>query len=265
MATNSQQPLAQPKFHPNITNLYFPVGSSNFGKLQRGYMLWEKATIGYSEPAAMNFLYNPSTVTADYYMAPDLSVQGSLMFPTGFDSTYLRVPLNQTVTWSLLFDRTYELWHSYNAKGKPLYDNYHTGNNPAVVGVMADIMQMQQFTGMRVGYSIGDNSSTATQSVNNNQYQGIIQLIPSYVYFGGSKSSMWFYGYVSEWDVTVTHWTQFMIPMRCVINITFTLMPTPAKPKPVSTSNTYWTLPGSGGVKGVGTPTSGPGGGKNLG
>lgn len=239
MPTASNPPVVQPGFDSRIYTLTYPLGSGKYGTLKRGFMVWEKAGLGYTSPAYMHFLYNPSTVTASYAIAPDSSVSASLLFPTAFDSTNLRVPLNQSVTWSLLFDRTYELWGQYDNKGHPAQHVGPNNNNPAVVGVLADIRQMQQFTGMNVGYSSGNG---VTPSPTNQQifgHQGIIQLVPSYVYFG-DKNNLWFYGYISEWDVTVTHWTQFMVPMRCVINITFTMLPTPSSAGAASNSNTNW-------------------------
>jgi len=191
-------------------------------------MLWEQAIQGYSDRAQMHFLYNPSSVTADYSMS-DSSVGASLLFPTGFNQTNLRVPLNQQVEWSLLFDRTYEIWGGYDSSGLPINSIGPNGNDPAVVGVLADIRQMQQFTGMNVGYSTGNTTSTAPTSTSIVGHQGILQLIPSYVYFGDTNN-LWFYGYISAWDFTVTHWNQYMVPMRCVIDVTFTMLPTPTGP-----------------------------------
>lgn len=226
MTTAGSPAIIQPPFDPRITTLAFPVGGAGYGSLQRGFMVWEQSIQGYESAAQMAFLYNPSSVTADYYMA-DSSVGPSLMFPTGFNATNLRVPLNQSVEWSLLFDRTFELWGSYDSNGEPLQQNPSGGYNPAVVGVLADIYQMEQFTGMFVGYSSGNSTTTAPTATTITGHQGIIQLIPSYVYFGGNSAvnSLWYYGYISEWDVTVTHWTQYMVPMRCVINVTFTMLP----------------------------------------
>lgn len=267
MTSASKNPILQPNFDSRILSLPSPLGS-NYGSLRRGVMVWESPIPGYTNSASMRFLYNPSTVTADYYMAPDSSVSASLLFPTAFNSTQLRVPLNQSVTWSLLFDRTYELWGSYNDNGSPKYANSPEGNDPRVVGVLADIIQMQQFTGMLISYS-ASSSSTGVSSPSNTSYQslggyqGILQLIPSWVFFGAfpSFASLWYYGYVSEWDVTVTHWTQFMVPMRCVINITFTMMPQ-APTTTSSASNTQWsskTVKGAPVVTKPGTLAVGPG------
>jgi hypothetical protein len=38
---------------------------------------------------------------------------------------------------------------------------------------------------------------------------------------------MAFYGFISEWSVEYTHWTQNMVPIRCVISVSFTMLPNP--------------------------------------
>jgi hypothetical protein len=243
MTTSSVAPQTQPPFDKRIQTLTFPVGSNQFGTLKRGFMVWDKAIPGYSAPATLQFLFNPSSVSADFYMS-DSSVGSSLLFPTGFNQTNLRVPLNQSVQWSLLFDRTYELWGGYDSLGLPQQSVGAGQNNPSTVGVLADIRQMYQFTGMNVAYSSGDsNSPGSAKSGPLSGYQGIMQLIPSYVYFGDANN-LWFYGYVSSWSFTVTHWTQYMVPMRCVINITFTMLPPPQAGAGSSANPGFSTGPG---------------------
>jgi hypothetical protein len=142
----------------------------------------------------------------------------------------------------LLFDRSYELWSQYDTDGEPKQPIGPDNNNPAVIGCLADIRQMQQFTGMTVGYSTDSGNTVANSKVAG--HQGVLQLIPSYVFFGlkDQKRGLWFYGYVSEWDFTITHWTQYMVPMRCVIDITFTMLPTPNTIGTASNSNTNWSV-----------------------
>jgi len=246
MTSTLVKPIPQPKFDSRIYSLAYPLGGGNSGVLKRGSMVWADAIFGYSEPCRMQFLYNPSTVTATYSMTTDTSTQAGMIFPTAYDNTELRVPLSQSVEWSLLFDRTYELWQQYDSKGNPLQDLGPNGNNPAVIGCLADIRQMQQFTGMNVGYWTTNTGDQGNISADFYKQQGIMQPAFSYVFFGGGqnsyKNSLWYYGYVSEWDVTITHWTQFMVPMRCVINIDFTLMPVQNINAAPATANTDWSL-----------------------
>lgn len=239
------KPFKQPKFDSRIATLKYPLGGTSSGYLKRGSMIWAGGDVmppGYSEVATMHFLYNPSTVTATYSLLPDTSVAAGMLFPTAANNTQLRVPLSQSVEWALLFDRTYELWHQYDSSGTPIQPLGPEKNNPSVIGVMADIMQMQQFTGMTIGYWTDSTGNQGTQNPGIYKQQGIMQPVYSYVFFG-DNANLWYYGYVSEWDVTITHWTQFMVPMRCVINVTFNLMPLQNVNAPAQTANADWTLP----------------------
>lgn len=228
----NRDPLHQPAFDPRIKHIHIPGGSST---LNRGYMVWENILPGYAHRCVFRFLYNPTTVEASYSL-PDSGVQSALVFPNAHDIADLRIPINQYVSFSLLFDRTFELWGSYKSDGSPRYKNYADGNSPYVVGVWSDIIQLEEFTGMNVGYSAG-TSAASNISLGSGKsggattlsgHQGILQLVPSWVYFG-NQSNLHYYGYVSSWDVTYTHWTQYMVPMRAAVDITFNLLPPPSK------------------------------------
>lgn len=236
-------PIQQPMFDYRIYRRAFPLQSSGSSSLVRGGMVWEQPISGFNSRAQIHYLYNPSTVEADYAIS-DASVAASLLFPNPGDHADLRVPLSQTVSWSILFDRTYELWGSYSNDGNPLHSNGADKNNPQVVGVMADIIQMQQFTGMTVGYASGGIPTTTNNPFTGRQ--GIIQMIPSYAFFGG-PNNLTYYGYISEWNAQITHWTEFMVPMRCVIDISFTMLPpTKNKGNPgTGFSNDWSAAPGS--------------------
>lgn len=237
-------PLIQPKFDSRIYKLTYPLmggRAPHQGVLKHGYMIWEQALVGYNNRAVVHFLYNPSTVEVSYPLS-DSTVQAILQFPNPGDKADLRVPLYQTASWSILYDRTYELWGSYNPDGT-FKGSTQVKNHPGQVGVLADIIQMQQFTGMQVNYSAPGAPIAAGGAANNfTAHQGIMQIVPSYVYFS-DKTNLSFYGYISEWDLQVTHWTQFMVPQRCVINIQFTMLPPPqnkTNPGNVNTTNVLW-------------------------
>lgn len=237
--------LQQPRFDDRIYRLSYPLAYGDFTALKHGYMIWDQPVRGFSDRASVHFLYNPSDVEADYPVS-DSSVGASLLFPVPGDRADLRVPLSQTVSWSLLYDRTYELWGAYDENGQPREKNVNN-NNPSVIGVGADIYQMQQFTGMTIGY---DQSGVAKVQNDNSfaGHQGIIQLIPSWVFFGNNQN-LSYYGYISEWSVTVTHWTQYMVPMRCEIDVFFTMLPPPSAPsKSNPNGDTTWGKRPSGGV-----------------
>lgn len=49
----------------------------------------------------------------------------------------------------------------------------------------------------------------------------------TWLYFGDPTSNFFFFGFITSYDVTVTHWTQYMVPMRCAIDVSFQLLPNP--------------------------------------
>lgn len=216
-----QPSIKQPVFDSRIKTLAFPLENKNLGTLTRGYMVWDRPQPGFSDNARVDFLYNPSSVSAQFNMS---TAGPTIQFPNAGDTADPRVQLNQTASWSLLFDRTYELWGQYNADGTPIQSPGPNNNNPAVYGVLADLYQIQQFTGMTMAYSPDGQLGHKLSTTSLIGRQGILQLIPSYVYFGGKKN-LAYYGYVTEWDYTITHWTQYMIPMRCLVDISFNMLP----------------------------------------
>ena len=236
----------QAPFDSRITRLAMPMQSVKY-QITRGFMIQAQALPGYSANRAgkfiFSFLYNPSTVEATYYVQTSGGAV-SYLFPNAGDVGDLAVPINQSVSWTVMFDRTYELNSgSYNSEGAVVggLTAIPTAGNvtadPTVYGVLADIYQLQFFTGMMLtggqAAAISQND-IITGSANGSTFnykasQGFMMMVPCYVYFGGnSNQTLRYYGYISEWDVTVTHFTQYMVPMRCVIDITFTMLPPPA-------------------------------------
>jgi hypothetical protein len=124
--------IVQRRFDRRISTLAMPIQKGP-ELIKRGYMIWDEPITGYSTKCALYYLYNLSTVEADYAIS-DSSAQASLVFPNAHDQADLRIPPSQTVQWSILFDRTYEMWGSYSDYG---YPNPAPYNDPRVVGVEA--------------------------------------------------------------------------------------------------------------------------------
>lgn len=259
MANNRGSLLLQPPFATQIRTVPSPLGINI--PLQRGYMIWAQQNfLGYTGGKLgdgrdmIDFLFNPSTVSTDYNVA-NASLQAAMLYTVPGDSGNLLAPLlQQTVSWQLYFDRTYEL----NFGG-----NSGQVNDPAVIGVQADILQFMQFTGVLAslnnsdakgvqgygGNSVGQPSSGTAGLVTTG---GVMMMVPSYVFFGNplaqidGNSNNWniaavnsqlaFYGYISEWSVTYTHWTAAMVPIRASITINFTQLPNP----PIAEAQAVW-------------------------
>lgn len=224
----AQQFIVQPPFDKRIQHRAFPLGGGFGGQyLQTGYMVWDKPLPGYSSRAVIRYLYNPSTVAADYSIA-DASAQASLNFPNPGDSAMLAIPLSQTAQWTLMFDRTFEVWQSYQSNGLPA-NGVNVGGNGSLdagtLGVQADVLAFMQFTGMLTNYSSGTQNVSGAITKN----AGIMQLVPSWALFANNNvvNGLQYFGYINEWSVQYTHWTQFNVPMRCVISVNWTMLPNP--------------------------------------
>ena len=54
--------------------------------------------------------------------------------------------------------------------------------------------------------------------------------------FSALASQLQFYGYISEWSVNYTHFTENMVPIRCSVSVTFTMRRRPPRPPTALTS-----------------------------
>ena len=258
MTTPSQSLLIQPKFDARLFTMAFPLTGSQSGTIQRGYMIWDSSmasTLGYSGLPTVHYLYNPSTVAADYNIASG-TAQMALDYPNPGDQSNLAIPLNQTAQWSLMFDRTFELWGQYGAGGTPnnVFSGGSNTNDPTSIGVQADVMQFMQFTGMFTGDQLSGNGQGGLVTTQNfGASTGLMQQINCWAYFGASNitNNLKYYGYINEWSVQYTHWTQYDIPMRCVISVNFTMLPWPTTQPSQNASDAAWSV--------LPTPTGGPG------
>lgn len=213
-----------PPFHPNITNLTgTQLSISNLfpdRELYRG--LITTRGFGSSKPAyRVNFLYNPSTIFESRGID-----ENSEILPAAernpLDPSQYRVGLNGVVGFNLLFDRTYELW-----------DGAYINTDEGTYGVYADVNAFYNLLGINslnlqspVSLGSGDGSNPVSSSQKYAMVvQGNMTMTPVDLYFGyKATGALKYFGYISQFDVTYTHFTQKMIPQRCAINIGFTLM-----------------------------------------
>lgn len=254
----------QPVFDKRIRTLSWPMqggvpsaAQQDFGggptELQRGLIVWDKKG-SYSSPPVFNFLFNPTTVTASYDMDAS-DVASSLLYRTPGDTAAAVYAMNQSVSLSLYFDRTFELWGSYDATGTPrskptttITPTSKTSANVSqtydlmdatVYGVEVDIMAMKQITG-QLEQATGKSGVPTSFSPGISE-QGVMTMVPSWMFIGPADGTggLSYYGYVSDFSVTVTHFTQWMIPQRCIINLDFALLVPPAT-EPQGPSFTDW-------------------------
>lgn len=231
--TLSGQPGAfvveNPPFHPNILNIPFrQVGVTNTGgtdtvqgtsneQLYRG-VIASRLQNGQSQQFKVNFLYNPSTISESRSLDLNNNIlPGYARNPD--DPGKYATGLNATVSFSLLFDRTFELWDS-------AYVNTDAGRYGISVDTNAfynllNVNQINTQSPVATGGSVPVDTTTTYSVV----VQGTMSATPVDLYFGyRSMGALKYFGYVSELDITYTHFNQKMVPQRCAMQIGFTLM-----------------------------------------
>lgn len=259
--------LVQPPFSQNLGTKYFGMGAGSYGSVVHGFMEWDTPAPGYSGLAQVQFQMNPSTLAIAYYNQTSNQTVTDYLFSNSANTSPVFTYLQQSISFALLYDRTYELWGSYGSAGLPsrvsFPDQAGTSiNDPGAAGVGVDIMAMQQITGMFVDNDTGTGNAT-TSPVGSG---GILKpqnptiIWPTWVYFGNNPNGLYYFGYVSDWEVQVTQWSQYMIPMRAVINVDFTLLPTTAvqSGQPAGPGLTNWWSANPLGSQ-TGEPANGPG------
>lgn len=241
----------QASFDPRILNLPMLKGlvPSNTAHgaptavqgLLRGYIKQDRSN--YSDKNAIYacaFLYNPSTVEITHGIdgaAASLVNPQYARSPTD-TGTYL-VGLQATLSFSLLFDRTYEI----NSLAPTSTGNDSTSNNlndliygpnctaivddPRLIGVQADVNALYRVCGISDPMTnqtwTDSNSNTHTGTT----ITGMMQQVPAWAHFGApyAKNSLSYFGFVSGLDIQYTHFSQAMTPMRCAVAVSFTLLP----------------------------------------
>lgn len=217
--------IQNPPFHPNILNLNGrQMSATNLRpdyELYRG-MLQTRVTQNVSAQGnnqyRVNFLYNPSTIS-ESRSADFNSEVLPISARTPGDPGQFATGLNTTIGFSLLFDRTFELW-----------DASYVGTDAGKYGVYADINAFYNLLGINqvsiqspVSLSSGSFASTQKYAL---VVQGPMSQIAVDLYFGAkSEGALKYYGFVSSFDITYTHFTQKMVPQRCAVNVSFTMLP----------------------------------------
>ncbi|MFD4858435.1 hypothetical protein [Streptomyces atratus] len=230
------RPIGNPPFDPRVTTLtkLMPVNNRNVSGIARGFIIQDKG-VG-DVPYMVNFLYNPPSVKVSHQtdVASSVSVTPQA-YRNPLDKGNWNIPLSATIGFNLLFDRTYEMW------GGPQVPNAgdYTGWVPQTHGVWVDIAALYRVVGiiqpkdnavtnspLRPGVPTSpyvDHSSDGLTSLISNSNPGPMPLTPVTVYFGG-VDSLSYHGYISSIELDWTHFSQMMVPMRCVVAVSMNLM-----------------------------------------
>jgi hypothetical protein len=248
--------VVNPAFDKRILRLSQLQGTGT-SAFQRGYLL----TATRRNPSVagrnakryrVNFLYNPSDITVSHSVQLDNNATALPQeLRSDADVGQVLGVTGSSLSFSLLFDRTYEC------------ANTGIWNRPeAAMGCYADVVTIYGLVGIseptltpsatQIPYAPGQgppNSgvttqgpvsttpTTTTSNANAEQKYGIMKLNPVFAVFcpvrtldpsgfSTGVSMMRYYGYINSLSVQYTHWTQRMIPVRCVVSISMALLMT---------------------------------------
>lgn len=157
----------------------------------------------FSHSSAVDPGYNPATLYND-------TAGGSAFDPSPF------LQLQGSLNFSLLFDRTYETWH-------------RDGSYLSEWGVMADVKVLYAMLGMYESAG-AFNEQDGTFHGGDADPQRMSQLTPTSVHL---FAPMWaifgprlkYYGALTNFNLTYTHFTQNMVPNRATLEVGFQLLP----------------------------------------
>lgn len=241
----------QAAFDPRILNLplignittqapgtLFPLVQTS---LRRGYVKQDRSSFnGPNAPVyACAFLYNPSEIDVTHGIDPSAQSLTLPQYQRNPDdtSTYL-IGLQGSVNFNLLFDRTYEINSGVPqtvGASPPYPDNIPQPSgglvreDPRAIGVLADVQALYRVCGIQ-GQRVTQNWTDANGNTQTSTLLGMMMQVPAWLHFGGqgNAGSLSYYGYISGLEISYTHFSMSMIPMRCAVGVAFTLLPSPA-------------------------------------
>jgi hypothetical protein len=235
----AQAVLGQPTFASQLRYpAILPLGVAPQG--QKGYMIWDQpgtsgnndsglnytGGVGNTGRAMIDFLFNPSEISFSASVG-DTTAQVLQSRKYAGSTVVDALPQNQSASWTIYYDRTYEVWNG-TASGAT--------NDPAVIGVQADVLQFYQFTGM---LSTASDTTALAASIPTGMMVAPMVMVYSWVYFGtnangttasgGSntnalQSQLAYYGYISSFSVEYTRFSGNMVPTQCEVDVSFTVV-----------------------------------------
>ena len=189
-------PLAlNPPFDARMRRIGSPLNMST--QMKRGWLQSEDRS------NRINFLFNPSQLDLSHGVNPDVALNAKGKMPNDPTSPWY-TSSSSAATVKLLFDRTYELFSA------PRRGTANTANR---YGVFADVAAFYVFLGMLPDMPRHWEDTLLVSPP---------QLKTAYLFVGPRQV---YYGWVNNLSVSYSHWTQFMIPSRCSIDLSFTILP----------------------------------------
>lgn len=170
-------------------------------------------------PYACRFLFNPAVINVSYNVATGVTPPSEL---TPDQAKALAIYPGATgIGFSLLFDRTYDVYYGPQAGGFDLRE----------IGVYADIAALESVTGVRTNVTVaGNDNITLASGDNSSAIVGNMLMIPAYVIFGGGNggksgkplTGLTYIGYITSMNVSYGLFSENMVPTRAAVDIQMT-------------------------------------------
>jgi hypothetical protein len=200
-----------PPFDPRILKIGAPSLGSH--KLKRGRLVSAQKNATTGRMHGVHFLYNPVAVTATHSISPYAAANGAYAQSSTADPTVGQLADIGGVSVDLLYDRTYELW-----------DKSKQGTKAGRFGVYSDVLAFYFLLGITASGATyadpihasnpGDGAGVAWQALY--PTSAIADSNRVWLYIG---DKMRFYGTITSFSITYSHWNHKMIPSRCQVSI----------------------------------------------
>ena len=178
--------------------------------------MWNTDYTSAANQNVVYFLFNPSVIDVSH------AIDTNIPDPTQMSADDLGKamgPLQQTLSFTLIFDRTYETWDS----------SMVNDGGPGQYGCYIDIQALYNMVGVTSPLSAIQNSVGTTGIQTSLAYtfnpSGPMRMTPVRVLFSANVLS--YFGYISELDIEYTHFTTNMVPSRVTVGVSMQLMIAP--------------------------------------
>ncbi|WP_030660989.1 hypothetical protein [Streptomyces rimosus] len=189
----------------------------------QGYIVSDTRGLPKKEkPYYFKFHYNPSTVSMSHGL-DQATMQPAQWQRAEADTGTALLPINSSCSFSLFFDRTYDIL----ARKSTPQSKY---------GVMYDVNALYNLVGINSTSRTGGSTGTSTDPNSEpspdaaeipETVTGPMQMRPCTVFFGGQDRALFYYGFISSVETQWVHWTQDMTTQRVSVSITMTGLPQP--------------------------------------
>jgi hypothetical protein len=237
------QQVLNPPFDPRMHAIGNPILNPHL--IKRGWIEYAPAEVqGSGRNYRVNFLFNPAAVTTGGGYSLDVP-QGNAQSPVlkGTGVAPFLASSGQSVSFQLLYDRTYEMAGYSRDKTWARY-----------IGTYADVSAWYAYLGAfgnntHLGEQINNVLHSTPRHASDLDVKIWRQLYPqwpimpkaSYLFIG---DKLRFYGWVTSFSVNYSHWNHRMVPQRCSIDIGFDILVDPVTlraargdPKAISEAN----------------------------